>query len=344
MLQRCYFLKKRKIIFHGKDSPLTKHFWISITILLSTNTSWGQDGLPTIVAEKFPFKIEASGDRTLPKVVFDDGRVAEIVMEQEKSKFFTEMDITLNSCGKNIPTQCNLVSSYIDAQVKLVWKKHPNPEKIGKPLMRDKREVFSRRSLLTYTGKAKHPVVFKDLQNPVLTCSNWEWLSPKSEKIDLLEWSTENMLTNNETDLSENRTSNAYHGIALTKIDETSYEIGFPTSKDMTILLFDGTVIGWTVKAENFESCDVTIKPNLSTAQTEFQREKKYSTPVAITDDSPFWEQAARQDSIFKVLSVQLLARKHPGLLFLNLIELVNGSLTDNSQTFKISPVSGEIE
>ncbi len=334
------------MIFITKRAHLIKYFALPIAILVSTSICFAEENLPVKV-DKLPFKVQPNGEN-LPDIVFDDGRVAEVVVRQHLGEFSVTMDIAQNSCGKNIPTTCRIVHPYLDYKLQLVWKVHPNPEKIGKLLKRDNSDIFDQREVISYTGKIKHPDILKDIKNPEMTCSTWDWLAPNSQQIDLLDWSIEVMLPNPETLLNENRTFRSYQNMTLTKINQTTYSLGLPKTDELDAVLIIGDQVGWTVKKENFESCEVTIKPDIASVVSDFQKEKNYSAPISISPNSPFWEAYAKGDFNYKVKAMWVLAKKHPDLLFFTALRLVSGTpyleTGAVAQVYKVSASTGDIQ
>ncbi len=290
-----------------------------------------------IKVEKLPFKIESRTDAMLPEILFDDGRIAHVVVGTMPAQTFdVGMDIVESNCGKNIPTKCSTTYSILNYELKLVWKSHPDAKKIGKPLVnKGGQEILTDTQSFSFSDKKKYEKFYKEigLKDPEFSCSKWEWLNIKSDKIQLLEWSAETMAQNSESDINENQSFMAVMDLTLRKKSKNIYVVGYPKKVikssfvDSGFILVAGDVVGWTVQLPNNESCEVSIKPDLTSAIAEFNK-TKYSEPKPILKNSPLWDKYKYQnysnDDTFKYLTA------NEDLAYLQMLKLIYSVISQN--------------
>ena len=196
-------------------------------MVTSTLKAQAAEVVKEIKREKFPFKVESRTDDMLPEIIFDDGRVAQVVVASMPAQLLDiGMDVVESHCGKNIPTKCSITYPVSNNELKLVWKTHPDAKKIGKPVLnKNNQEILNETLSFSFSDKKKYEKFYKEvgMKDPEFSCPKWDWLDTKGDKIQLLEWSSEIMLTNPETDINENRTFMAVMDIALHKKNKNTF-------------------------------------------------------------------------------------------------------------------------
>ncbi len=324
------------------------------TLLMATSTLKAQSSIVVkeVKVETLPFKIQNRTDGILPEIIFDDGRVAQLVVATSPLKIINVgMDIVESNCGKNIPTKCSLAYPVVNFEFKLVWKLHHDIKKVGTVLVnKSGQEILSDIQSFSFSDKLKYNKFYKEigLKDPEFSCPKWEWLKVSSDKIQLLEWSLELMLDNIESDLAENQTYMAVMDLTLHRKNKKTYTLDYPKkviksafSSDFN--LFFGDVIGWTVQQPTHESCEVTIKPDLSDAITEFSQ-IKYGEKRLILKNSSIWDKFKTEKYENNPSKYKYTVGKEDllYLLMLNLISVTSSQDVHNNITLTVSPM--EIE
>lgn len=177
-----------------------------------------------------------------------------------------------NLCGSATGQTCKLKTQLTNPFFVVVWDKHPDKTKIGRPVMFNDEALDNKDDVeVSAEFKKIYPQITKNLSTASIECADYSWIpgtqSPKSppNQLKIARWESEFMLPNEDTGVTENRTIGGAINVSLQKSKENSLlikDIQAITADQFQVLsLVFGDNFSWVIKDASGESCQIAFKP-----------------------------------------------------------------------------------
>lgn len=320
----------------------------------------------------------------LPEIQYTSDGILEVIYSPEHSmtlgtKTILKKDIEIpgrineiTCLPLNLRTGCNAVTDLLVKTYRLVWKSHPNPEKLGKsvrvkftnengggeiPLDQSFLATYEAQFLRFSPSSPINDSELKSLEPSHLRCDSYAWYdqllsiySGNSSDLRLNEWSQEDMRENPETSLSENRTNAAHLGVNLTKTSDglEVQNIEFPgTGLFMqSLFLFLGDVIGWNL-VNGPQTCDLAFNFDTASFIGQFRKiqnqiEEEAFTRAYLENESDLEKIAI--NNRFNVLNFEYNFGADNEFTKLALLGLVDGNFNYEEVLVDVIMLDGSIE
>jgi len=316
-----------------------------------------------------PLNMTAEADPKKPITVsFPDGRQATLkVSESSKTDVTIPFSVEETTCSEYRPRSCRLIAEFQFSSYRLIWTKHPDKKKINQLVKTfdqgdgtssasrsaQEREAFDESVLWSFEDYQLIPD--RQMKPMRIECDDFRFMTgdPKEkrapEAIQIIEWASELMSENFETDVEENRTVSGALDVRLERVAEGALRIqsiGTLVSRFSLPDLIDGDLIGWTLPLNGAQSssafCDVTLKLDVQSVIPVAQKLQRESVEAPshdfIREQRPFeWQRLA----VSLLRSQRGLVDPYNVLAQLNLIDVsteVQSGSHSKVITYQVSP------
>lgn len=211
-------------------------------------------------------------------VRFEDGREAVVSLAlADTFDLPLNFEVSENSCTPVVGVRCRFYMGLQVGKMALVWSHHPDPSRLNtvvKIRTTPTGSFYPRESTVTYLGADRKlmPKAAHHLPKDRMVCEDWGWLPGGSvatppASIQVLRWENEQMLTNPETGLSENRLTGGAHGVLMRSdfarelvVEDVQYYVGVSAIP----ALFLGDIAGLTWLLPSGDFCETSLKAALA--------------------------------------------------------------------------------
>lgn len=237
--------------------------------------------------EALPFRLIHQPGRAIGLEWKDGSRVAEMEIGTNKFEKRVGIEVVGNTCGqKQTGHLCDAPLAFTFNTTRLVWKKHPDPARVGQVVKSDVYPFDSLSqgpSMVDFTPKSNAGLV-DPIGDEILPmhCKNWNWLPPSpSGRLKIASWSyDDNELEGNPlAPQNQTQTAGEFHDLTALLSPNGSFRIEKPenpfdhlgydntpvTSNQFAggaLLAIDRNTV-WQIGQSNGELCKVRLKPML---------------------------------------------------------------------------------
>jgi hypothetical protein len=177
-----------------------------------------------------------------------------------------------NLCSNSAGQSCKLKTQLTNPLFVVVWYKHPDNTKIGRPVSYGNESLENEDDIeVSAEFKKIYPQLTKNLSAASIECTDYSWIpGTRSAKVPpnqlkIARWESEFMLPNEDTGVTENRTIGGAINVSLEKSKENSLlikDIQAITGDQFQVLsLVFGDNFSWVIKDATGESCQIAFKP-----------------------------------------------------------------------------------